>query len=192
MQTVIMWLQFQIFLKCSKGWKKMKYRSWKKLRHRTEHVNERSCTLPLQNSNSPSLALFCKHQEICTCFKGAASKHPDHQKRALTRINRTQGDLNSTPQVRCSYVYSTSEFAGSQKKRTTWILPVSKASVYRYKEQKAKSGKSLSKSTFPKGWESPRILACWGGWYTASDSQCIGEEEFSPKFSNLKTTGKIK
>lgn len=71
----------------------------------------------------------------------------------------TRGDLNSTPQVRCSYVYGTSEFAGSQRKRTTWILPVSKAKLYRHKEQKAKSGKSLSRrATFPKGWESPRIL----------------------------------
>lgn len=131
-----MWLEFQIFLKCSKGWRKMKCRSWKKLRHRTERVNGRSCTLPLHNCNSSSLAPFCKHQEIGFCFKGAASKHPDHPRCALTWINRT-------PQMRCTCAYGMSESAGSHRKRTTWICQLAKQ---RFTEERSKK---------------PRVVRAW-------------------------------
>lgn len=163
-----MGLGLQIFLKCRKGWKKMKCRSWKKLRHGTEHANGWSCTFPLQNSNSPCLSLFCKHQEIGFCFKGAASKHPDHQRCALTWINKTLGEISTA--------------------HPRWGAPMSMAQVnlqeVREREQHKFCQLAKQRSTDTRS-KKPRVVRAWaeeqhfpnagnlpgysGDWYTASD-----------------------
>lgn len=105
---------------------------------------------------------LCKHQEIGLCFKGAASRHPHHQRCAQTRTKDTLEKI-STAHPRWSALMSTAQGNLQEALREQdgfCQLTKQRSTATRSKKPRAIAIRAwIRAAKFPKGWESTRTLA---------------------------------